>query len=280
MAGGSQSIFCVAILGLGVLQGCAQQAFFQPDRIDRGTPADGGLAYRESDFRSEDGTRLTGWFLPARTVTDPRQAQATVIHFHGNAQNMGAHWHLVAWLCERGFNVFTFDYRGYGRSGGTPSVAGLAADSRSALAHVRALPDVNSERLCVLGQSLGGANAIVAVAQDGGAGVKAIAIESTFASYSSIAEEKLSFVGSLMQDEFAPEPFVARLSPVPILFIHGTGDRVIAPSHSERLYEAAQEPKRLILVPGAGHLDVFRGEQRETERSALVAFYREALGSS
>ncbi|MBD3969552.1 alpha/beta hydrolase, partial [Xanthomonas citri pv. citri] len=83
-----------------------------------------------------DGTRLQGWFIPSSTGPADN-AIATIIHAHGNAGNMSAHWPLVSWLPERNFNVFMFDYRGFGKSKGTPSQAGLLDDTQSAINVVR-----------------------------------------------------------------------------------------------------------------------------------------------
>ena len=88
-------------------------------------------------------------------------------------------------------------------------------------------PDVDATRLLVFGQSLGGTNAIAAVGSGNRAGVRAIAIESTFFSYSSIASEKVIGAGSLADDTYSAERFVAALSPMPLLLLHGTADAVI-----------------------------------------------------
>src|SRR5262245_703487 len=187
----------IAGLLLLALAGCASNFFYQPDRVLYGTPAQAGLKYEQVAFPSRDGTRLVGWFLPAAGYADPRNARGTVVHFHGNAQNLSAHWRYVEWLPRRGFNLFVFDYRGYGASEGSPDPKGVFEDSASALDYVRQRRDVDPGRLLVFGQSLGGANAIAVVGGGNRAGVKALAIEATFFSYSSIAADKVSGAGSL-----------------------------------------------------------------------------------
>src|ERR1051325_11044653 len=152
-------------LALACLTGCVQGAFYHPDRVLYDTPARLGLKYEQVTFASQDGTRLVGWFIPARGYADPKRAKGTVVHFHGNAQNLSAHWQFVDWLPQRGFNLFVFDYRGYGASQGSPEPKGVFEDSLAALDYVRARPDVDPERLLALGQSLGGTNAIAAGGQ-------------------------------------------------------------------------------------------------------------------
>ena len=159
------------------LSSCAQQAFYYPDHADYGTPAQAGLQHEDIFFQSEDGTRLHGWFIPAQNAGGLIPARATIIHFHGNAQNLSAHKEAVQWLPAHGYNVFLFDYRGYGLSEGRPNQAGLFADSNAALNYVRSRPDVDKNRLLIFGQSLGGTNAIAAVGAGNHAGIRAVAIE-------------------------------------------------------------------------------------------------------
>src|ERR1051325_851564 len=244
-------------LALGCLTGCVQGAFYHPDRGLYDTRARLGLKYEQVTFASQDGTRLVGWFIPARGYADPKRAKGTVVHFHGNAQNLSAHWQFVDWLPQRGFNLFVFDYRGYGASQGSPEPKGVFEDSLAALDYVRARPDVDPERLLALGQSLGGTNAIAAVGSGNRAGVRAIAIESTFFSYSAIASDKLVGAGSLVDDTYSADRFVGALAPMPLLLLHGTADAVIPYSHSERLYAKAGEPKRLVRIEGGAHAEAF-----------------------
>ncbi|MGJ7528199.1 alpha/beta hydrolase [Variovorax sp. GB1P17] len=261
-----------------LLAGCVQSMFYYPDSVRYETPDVLGLRYEPVQFNSADGTRLSGWFLPATDRKNPKEAKGTVVHFHGNAQNMSTHWRFVAWLPEHDYNVFVFDYRGYGESEGKPEPKGVFEDSNAALNHVRSRVDVDPERLFVFGQSLGGTNAIAVVGSGNRAGVKAAAIESTFYSYSAIANDKLSGAGLLVSDTYAASKFVAAISPIPLLLIHGTADKVIPPTHSQRLLADAREPKRLIEVPGAGHLEPMTAQRfGHTYRRALMDFFEASM---
>jgi fermentation-respiration switch protein FrsA (DUF1100 family) len=260
-----------------LLAGCVQSMFYYPDSVRYETPDVLGLRYENVQFASADGTRLSGWFLPAENRSSPKEAKGTVVHFHGNAQNMSAHWRFVAWLPKQGYNVLVFDYRGYGQSEGKPEPKGVFEDSNAALNYVRARSDIDPERLFVFGQSLGGTNAIAVVGAGNRAGVKAAAIESTFYSYSSIANDKLRGAGLLVSDEYAASKYVAAVSPIPLLFIHGTADQVIPFAHSRRLLADAREPKRLVEVPGAGHLEPMTALRFGTAyRKALTEFFEAA----
>jgi fermentation-respiration switch protein FrsA (DUF1100 family) len=200
-----------------------------------------------------------------------------VVHFHGNGQNLTSHWRFLEWLPPRGFNLFVFDYRGYGDSAGRPEPRGVFEDCNSALNHVRSRPDVDPGKLLMFGQSLGGANAIAVVGAGNRAGVRAVAVEATFASYSSIAHGKLPGAGFFVDDAYSPDRYVARLSPLPFLLLHGTEDDVIPYSHATRLFSKAGEPKRLVTVAGGGHIEALREKYGDIYRDALVAFFDESL---
>lgn len=263
-------------------QGCVGSMFYQPDRKVYDTPDRHGLKYEEVSFQSKDGTRLSGWFIPA--VGTPA---GTVIHFHGNAQNMTAHFGFVSWLPEQGFNLFVFDYRGYGKSAGSSDRRGVYEDSLAALDYIAARPGIDRNRLFVLGQSLGGANAIAAVGSRPPGGIRAVVIESAFSSYRDIVRDKiadipllsllrtpLSFL--LIGNGFSPDAAVAAISPTPLLIIHGTGDRVVPYSQGKRLFELAREPKQLWTIEGGDHTGAFEDPGSEY-RQRLVAFFKASL---
>ena len=261
------------------LCGCLESAFYYPDRVVYDTPARAGLRFEEVRFTSKDGTALSGWFIPAKGYSNPKDAKGTVIHFHGNAQNMSAHWAFVAWLPPQGFNVFVFDYRGYGKSEGSPEPKGVFEDSDAALSVVRSRPDVDPQRLLVFGQSLGGTNAIAVVGAGNRAGVKAVAIEATFFSYSSIAGEKIAGAGFLMDDTYSAKNYIGEIAPIPLLLMHGTSDAVIPYTHALKLMDRARQPKSLIRVEGAGHLEMLSGRLGDRYQRELLSFFDGALSS-
>ena len=262
--------------------GCVNGLFYHPTRVTYQTPSELGMAYEHVEFASADGTRLAGWFVPARG-----KPGGTVIHFHGNAQNMSAHLTFVAWLQAEGFNLFTFDYRGYGQSEGHPDREGVYEDSVAALRYIGSRPDIDQDRLLVYAQSLGGANAVAALAQDDGPRVRAIVLDSVFYSYRSIVRDKIAMVPvvSLLRwplsfmivgNAHSPSRSVGKLPEVPILFIHGTEDSVVPYHHSVDLYNHAEEPKALWTVEGGRHGDAMLRTD-EPYRKALVEFYKSAV---
>lgn len=268
--------FALLFLSL-LLTGCVSSPFYYPDSVLYSTPTSVGLKFENVEFTSSDGTRLTGWFIPATGYQDPKNAKGTVIHFHGNAQNISAHWQFVSWLPQRGFNVFVFDYRGYGKSQGTPDPKGVFEDSNAALNYVRSRKDVAPERLLVLGQSLGGTNAIAVVGSGNRSGVKAMAIEATFYSYASIANDKIYGAGALVDDTYSAGRYIANIAPIPLLLLHGTSDPVIPYAHSVRLFDKAREPKSMITVEGGGHIEALTSRFGTKYQEALLDFFDTSL---
>lgn len=251
------------LLALGLaLAGCTS-LYFYPEPEHYWDPASAGIEYEDIWFEADDGTRLHGWLLPAQ-VDDPH---GTVVFAHGNAQNISSHILNVHWLVSEGFHVFVFDYRGFGKSEGKPTIPGVHKDMAAALETAAALPAVDPERIVVFGQSLGAAVALTTVAEhEAGPDPRGIAVDSPFASWRGIGREKFgAFFATwplqiplswTISDAFSPIDRVAGLSPVPLLVMVGDRDEVIPPHHGRELYEQAGEPKELWEVPEVGHSQV------------------------
>lgn len=268
------------VLGLAGCSGGCSGVFLQPDRFLHGKPEQVGAAWEEARFSSADGTALTGLWLKAK----PGPAKGVLVQFHGNGENMTSHFLFAWWLTLEGWDVLAFDYRGYGASGGEKSLKGAVEDGVAALAYAR--KKAAGEPLVVLGQSLGGALAVAALDRDGGEGVKAVILDSTFASYRAIARDKLGQLwltwpfqwplSFLVGDSLAPERLIKRRKPVPLLMFHGVGDPVVPYRLGQRLYDAAPGPKEWVEVPGDGHTEAF-GSRRAGFQAKIIAFLDGAL---
>ncbi len=226
------------------------QLFYFPTRDEPTTPAAWGLKYEAIDFKSADGTPLHGWFIPAKN----KAAKGTIVFSHGNAGSISYHLGFCAWMAEASYNVFLYDYRGFGKSGGTVDRRGMIDDVKAAFAYAMKRPDIDHTRLVSFGHSLGGAQSVTALGETPVKGLRAIIIDGAFASYQAMARIIGGQLGaSLVTDELAPKDFVKKLSPVPFLVVHGTNDEVVPVSQGRQLYEAAAQPKTLFEVKTGRH---------------------------
>jgi len=262
---------------LAVCAGGCTAVFFQPMVAHLHTPEELGLAYEDVYFKTADGLTLHGWFLPAHG-----EARATVLFLHGNAENISTHIASVYWLPAQGFNVFLPDYRGYGRSQGTPTLAGLEEDIDSSMRYLLGRRGVDNRRLIVFGQSLGGALATYYVAHTSyREHIRALVSDSAFASFRDIAREKLGGfwlswplsrpLSYTVDDDYSPIRSIAAVSPIPVLIMHGDKDYIVPPEHAHKLYEAAKPPKDLWIVANSGHIEALR---QQAARERFVQYLR------
>ena len=237
--------------------------FYFPTRDVPATPEKWGMKFEDCEFASADGTKLHGWFLPAKG----EKAKATVVFSHGNAGSIGHHLGFVMWFVEAGYHVMMYDYRGFGKSGGVVDRRGMLDDVKAAFAYVSKRKDVDASRLISYGHSLGGAKSVTALAETPVKGVCAVVIDGAFASYQTMARVMAGNLGAnLVTDELSPKDFVAKLAPVPLLVVHGTADEVVPFSQGKQLFDTANEPKTLFDVKDARHGDALsraNGEYRK-----------------
>jgi fermentation-respiration switch protein FrsA (DUF1100 family) len=229
---------------------------YYPTRELVATPADTGLPFEEVWFGPENG--LHGWFIPG-------QRDITLVMFHGNAGNISHRVELAGlWHRQLGVNLFLFDYRGYGRSRGRPTEAGLLADAQAAVTYLASRPDVDPERIVYYGESLGGAIAVLVAAD---LPPYRLIVQSAFASVPEIGRDHLPGlpVSLLTSMRYPARDALSRVES-PVLIIHGTADEVVPVRHAHLLYGAAHEPKQLLLLEGVHHNDVpFAGGERYWE---------------
>jgi uncharacterized protein len=268
------------LLLCAALSGCTS-VFLYPDRVDYFAQRPLDTPAEDVWIAARDGSRLHGLYLPAQK---PRRA--TVLHLHGNAENLSSHVHLVSWLPAQGYDVLALDYRGYGRSQGAAGVDAMHQDAEAALAWLVARGAETTGPLIVFGQSIGASVAIRVAARSPLRGhVIAVIADSPFSGYRRIAREKLAEpwmtwplqwpLSWLIGDRHAAIDVVAEVSPIPLLLIHGERDVIVDASHSRRLYAAAREPKTLWLIEEGKHIDATRGE---AVRARLLEFLDDLIG--
>jgi uncharacterized protein len=259
---------------------------FEPDPAGSpATPADIGLEYELVRFTTDDGVTLSGWLIPAA-----RETRTAVIVLHGFSGNRLAELAaFVPWLHER-HHVLQFDFRGHGESG--PGWVTLGShERRDVAAAVAFLRSRGLGPIALFGVSMGAAIAIVAAPD---LPVAAIVADSPFAELHHPIGNRMREVGyplpglgsraivaaaALRTRSRLPDAIrhVARLAPRALLVIAPKEDQLISWRQGLRLYEAAGEPKELLVVDAAGHAEAY-AVQPEMYRQRVTEFLERHLG--
>lgn len=240
------------LLGVAMILGLEKLALYFPVRALEATPQAVGLVYEDVWFQSTDGLTLHGWLVPAP------EARFTVVWFHGNAGNISHRVHNIGYLHRLlRTNVFIFDYRGYGQSHGNRfslSEQATYRDGEGALAYLRSRQDLSRTRMVYFGRSLGAAVAVELARRDPPAG---LILETTFSTLKDVARVHYPFVPLFfLQTKYETIRKLPEIH-IPVLFLHGDRDEVVPLEQAERLYAAANEPKKLYVIHGAHHNDTY-----------------------
>lgn len=256
---------------LTILGSACSHVFYQPSPDHFVDPAIFKLKYENVYFNSGDGTRLHGWFFPSKS----RKPKGTIVQFHGNAQNISTHFFSLIWLVEEGYNLFTFDYRGYAKSEGKPSQRGIYLDALAALDksfeyHLK----TGGEKFVVYGQSTGGAISLRALPDwSQFEKVSLIVMDSAFASYKDIAFDKLvsrwflfpfsPLALILISDEYAADEVFLKITR-PTLVIVGMKDEIVPSKFGKRIHKGIKTQAKWIWKLSEGrHIDVFHHNEEK-----------------
>ena len=204
-----------------------------------------GLPVEDVFFGTSDGAKLHGWYLAAPA------AEFTILYFHGNAGNLSYRLDNIDFLHRLPVNVFAVDYRGYGRSQGRPTEAGLYRDAEAAYHYLARTRGIPPDRIVALGQSLGVPVAVELAVRRPVAG---LILEAGFPSAPRVARRVMWLPGIhlLMRNRFDAAANLRRVH-LPVLVAHCTEDPVIPADLGEELFRAANEPKAFVRYPAACH---------------------------
>ena len=246
----------------------SEEHCFYPDSFIYFDPASRG--YPKEDICLNES--ISCWFVQPKV---PNQKHATVIHLHGNAENMTSHITGSLFILDMGYNLLTFDYSGYGRSTGRPSLAGIQDDARDVFSHVFDNPGKFGENIFGFGQSMG-AYTLGRILPDFPT-LKGAILEAGLHSFYDLFKESYPQIPCNVPHEGLSALETLPNSDVPKLFIHGTNDAVVPYSHSLRMHKVASEPKDLLILDGVGHIEAFLSRHANIYRSRIHAFIEDNL---
>jgi alpha-beta hydrolase superfamily lysophospholipase len=263
-------LIVVVYVGAAIYLYRSQSSFvYYPSRQILSTPKEHGLAYQDVMLQTVDSVAIHGWYVPADS---PR---GTVLFCHGNGGNISHTIESVAMLHGIGFNVFVFDYRGYGRSGGEVDEEGTYRDAEAAWSYLTGERGCDPSRIVVLGRSLGGGIASWIAAQHS---VGALILESTFTSIPDMGAGMFPIfpVRLLSRIHYDTEKRLGAIHS-PVLVIHSRTDDVISFKHGAALFGRANEPKEFLEITGDHNMG-FHASQR-VYIEGIIAFLEKYIDS-
>lgn len=246
------------------------QFVYYPTRPVSASPADIGVDFESVILETEDGVRLSGWFIPCP------DAREVLLFCHGNAGNIGHRLESIAIFHHLGLDVFIFDYRGYGQSEGKPSESGTYQDAEAAWRYLTEERQIKPGRIIIFGRSLGGAVAAWLAQHHTPA---ALILESSFTSMPDIATTHYPYlpVRWLLRFKYDSAEYLKKVE-CPVLIVHSRDDEIMPFSHALKLLETAPAPKKLLEISGTHNEGFLTSGSRYQE--GLDAFITEHLDQS
>ena len=240
---------CYLFISLILLSSCSNLLFAPV----KSYPVIPDIPYDDVYFDVEDSIQLHGWKLHAKN-----NYVGTILFFHGNGDNVSTQLPNTYWLAEEGYDVYIFDYRGYGKSEGSATLDDTINDLELMIAHVVNQLSEN-EKLIVLGHSLGASMSIYSVAHSAYRDrIKCLITAEAFSDYRDVVQDVLSQnwltwafqwpLSLTIDNSYRPLDAIGLVSPVPVLILHSKIDEMIDMYHADRLFEAAREPKTFAFL--------------------------------
>lgn len=236
------TLLCAFILLCACLYLFQSNLVYFPDRTLAASPKDLGLGYEVVSFETQDGVKLSAWFIPAE------KPRGTVLFCHGNGGNISHRLDNIRIFYRLNLSVFLFDYRGFGQSEGKPTEPGTYLDASAAWDYLCQNKNFASEKIIIYGESLGGA---VAAWLAQGRAPGALVLASAFTSVPEMASKLYPFlpVKLLSRFNYNTKAYLRKVS-CPVLVVHSADDEIVPYSHGLKLYDTANDPRAFVEIRG------------------------------
>ncbi len=256
------------LISLLLLTSCSS-IIYQPDNYLYAHPDDFKVKFQPFTITSKDGTTLSAWRLYSKTPNPKR----LVLYFHGNAQNLTSHFMNLVWMTEHETDIIIFDYRGYGRSGGSPEPVGVSEDGLAFLNYAHdEYTKGQFKQFIVYAQSLGGAVALKSLEDfSHRSDISLLVLDSTFLSPRDVARKKTFWPLSLIISNAAVADSKLLHLTMPVLSIHSTQDYVIHYDLGVKLFESitTSPKKEFWSFDDKGHGDVFFVQNKKYQKKFI-----------
>ena len=235
-------IVVAVVFVFGYLRYFEHRSLYFPMEEIEVVPSAIGLAYEDVYFETEDGVKINAWFVAAEN------SEYTLLFSHGNGGNISHRVEKIGMLNKLGLDVFIFDYRGYGKSSGRPSEKGFYRDMQAAYNYLVSEKNIQPERIIPYGESLGGPVAVDLASRKK---VRALITESAFSSTVDMARALYPlFPAFFISAKFDSVSRIKGLN-IPKLIIHSKNDDIVPFAQSVKLFKAAPEPKKHLVLVGS-----------------------------
>jgi len=242
------TIFGIYIVLMGLMYLFQNKLLFMPSSGMVQTPESLGIEAEDFWVEADDGVRVHGWYFPNEN------AEFVIVLSHGNAGNISYRIEIARTLLNTGAAVLMYDYRGYGKSEGSPSESGLYRDIEAVTEGLIDKKGYKEERIIMYGRSLGGAVAAYAATQYSLGG---LVLDSAFRNLRDMVRDVYPFVpAGLAKYEFPTEEYIQIQRNYPVMIMHSPNDEIVGFHHGEHLYHLLDEPKRFVELRGS-HNDNF-----------------------
>jgi len=289
-------VLFITYLGWGVMLYIMQPKFlYGPVREVAYAPSELELDFEDVTFKSSDGLRLSGWYIPAPLemnhqveptqlrsglLTGPEEdSEFTVLFCHGNGGNIAHRLDSINILHDLGLSCFIFDYRGYGSSEGKPNEQGTYLDAGAAYKWLREEKKISPDNIIIFGRSLGGS---IAAQLAGQVKARALVIESAFTSYADIGQKFYPYmpVRWFARFSYRTIDYVKNVD-CPVMLIYSRNDDIVPFEFGPELYKAANDPKEFVEIFGS-HNNGFlvSGEIYKKAWTKWLRFLKEYKGQS
>ena len=221
---------------------------YYPERNLSTDPGRIGLQFESVYFKTADGVKLSGWFIPSDS------ARGVILFCHGNAGNISHRLESIEIFHRLKLDIFIFDYRGYGKSEGKPTEQGTYEDAEAAWRYLIEERQLAPIEIIIFGRSLGGAVASWLAHKHT---PRALILESAFTSLRDIAATLYPYlpVRRLLRFEYNTAEYLRSVN-CPVLIIHSRQDELMPFNQGQQLFEVAREPKKFLEITGT-HNDGF-----------------------
>ncbi|CAC37493.1 palmitoyl-(protein) hydrolase [Schizosaccharomyces pombe] len=237
-------------------------AFPQGSRENVPTPKEFNMEYERIELRTRDKVTLDSYLM---LQSESPESRPTLLYFHANAGNMGHRLPIArVFYSALNMNVFIISYRGYGKSTGSPSEAGLKIDSQTALEYLMEHPICSKTKIVVYGQSIGGAVAIALTAKNQDR-ISALILENTFTSIKDMIPTVFPYGGSIISrfctEIWSSQDEIRKIKKLPVLFLSGEKDEIVPPPQMVLLFGlCGSAKKKFHSFPKCTHNDTCLGD--------------------